>query len=260
MHSHRTRLHRGRQSVLFIPVDQIRRKNVCSDRKSRRNRDDERDDLSIRPDGRERVRAAEISGDSGIRRVEELPNIFAALQTDYPGIDYEMLLGDYDEVECWLGEGRVDCGFLRLPTLPRFDVIPLSRDEYKVVMPCGHPLAENSAVAIEALEGLPFLLLEHGGRTEVSDLLERSGVHPDVRFTTWEDFAIMAMAERGLGVGILPDIILRRIPYKLEIRPLSIPYYRSIGLAVKDQAHLTPAVTKFIEYLPFREEAQPTLL
>ena len=130
----------------------------------------------------------------------------------------------------------------------------------KVVMPCGHPLAENSAVAIEALEGLPFLLLEHGGRTEVSDLLERSGVHPDVRFTTWEDFAIMAMAERGLGVGILPDIILRRIPYKLEIRPLSIPYYRSIGLAVKDQAHLTPAVTKFIEYLPLREEAQPTLL
>lgn len=102
--------------------------------------------------------------------------------------------------------------------------------------------------------------LAHSGRTEVSDLLERSGVHPDVRFTTWEDFAIMAMAERGLGVGILPDIILRRIPYKLEIRPLSIPYYRSIGLAVKDQAHLTPAVTKFIEYLPFREEAQPTLL
>lgn len=72
MHSQRTRLHRGRQSVLFIPVDQIRRKNVCSDRKSRRDRDDERDDLSIRPDGRERVRAAEISGDSGIRRVEEL--------------------------------------------------------------------------------------------------------------------------------------------------------------------------------------------
>ena len=29
---------------------------------------------------------------------------------------------------------------------------------------------------------------------------------------TWEDFAIMAMVERGMGVGILPDMILRRIP------------------------------------------------
>lgn len=109
---------------------------------------------------------------------------------------------------------------------------------------------------IEALNGLPFLLLEHGGKTEVSDLLERAHVQPDVRFTTWEDFAIMAMAERGLGVGILPDLILRRIPYRIEIRPLATPYYRPIGLAVNPPSHLTPAVRKFIEYLPFREAAE----
>lgn len=109
---------------------------------------------------------------------------------------------------------------------------------------------------IEALNGLPFLLLEHGGKTEVSDLLERAHVQPDVRFTTWEDFAIMAMAERGLGVGILPDLILRRIPYRIEIRPLANPYYRPIGLAVTPPSHLTPAVRKFIEYLPFREAAE----
>ena len=102
----------------------------------------------------------------------------------------------------------------------------------------------------------PFLLLEHGGKTEVSDLLERAHVQPDVRFTTWEDFAIMAMAERGLGVGILPDLILRRIPYRIEIRPLANPYYRPIGLAAKTPSHLTPAVRKFIEYLPFREAAE----
>lgn len=70
---------------------------------------------------------------------------------------------------------------------------------------------------------------------------------------TWEDFAIMAMVERGMGVGILLDMILRRIPYRLEIRPLKELYYRSIGLAMKHAAHLTPAARKFIDYLPFRE-------
>ena len=70
---------------------------------------------------------------------------------------------------------------------------------------------------------------------------------------TWEDFAIMAMVERGMGVGILPDMILRRIPYRLEIHPLKEPYYRSIGLAMKHAAHLTPAARKFIDYLLFRE-------
>ena len=185
-----------------------------------------------------------------------LPNILAALQKDYPGIEYEMLLGDYGEVERWIKEGRVDCGFLRLPTLPQFDAILLKQDEYKLVLPSGHRLAEKETVAIEDLEGLPFLLLEHGGKTEVSDLLEYSHVQPDIRFTTWEDFAIMAMVEKGMGVSILPDMILQRIPYEVEVRPLRKPYYRSIGLAIKNQKHITPAVKKFIDYLPFRTNAE----
>lgn len=182
-----------------------------------------------------------------------LPNIFAHLQQDYPGIEYEMLLGDYAEVEHWIDEGRVDCGFLRLPTLARFDTILLKQDEYKVVLPMGHPLAAKDVIPLEDLNGLPFLLLEHGGKTEVSDLLERSHVRPAIRFTTWEDFAIMAMVERGMGVSILPSMILQRIPYRIEIRPLQTPYYRPIGLARKRTEYLTPAVRKFIEYLPFRE-------
>ena len=175
-----------------------------------------------------------------------LPDILAALQRDYPGIEYELLLGDYGEAERWLDEGRVDCAFLRLPTLPRFDATLLKQDEYKAVLPPGHPLASNMSVALEDMNGLPFLLLEHGGKTEVSDLLERRHVRPYIRFTTWEDYEIMAMVEKGMGVSILPDMILRRIPYKIEIRPLKEPYYRQIGLAVKDKRHMTPTVRKFV--------------
>ena len=182
-----------------------------------------------------------------------LPNIFARLQRDYPGIEYEMLLGDYEEVEQWIEEGRVDCGFLRLPTKRHFTAALLTQDEYKVVLPAGHALAEQETIAIEELNGLPFLLLEHGGKTEVSDLLERCHVRPDIRFTTWEDFAIMAMVEKGLGVSILPDLILRNVPYRIEIRPLQKPYYRPIGLVMRKPEHMTPAVKEFLTYLPFRE-------
>ncbi len=188
-----------------------------------------------------------------------LPNICAAFQRDYPGIDYEILLGDYNEVERWISEGRVDCGFLRLPTNPAFHTILLKSDEYKVILPPSHPLAQYSAIPLEALNGQPFLLLEHGGKTEVSDLLERSGIHPNIRFTTWEDFAIMAMVEKGLGIGILPSMILQRIPYQLEIRPLEVPYYRQIGLAMKDPERLTPAASKFTEYLCYREKVSESL-
>lgn len=104
-------------------------------------------------------------------------------------------------------------------------------------------------------------VLDHGGlRCEQAgeSIAERTIVKIGIELQsvdspTWEDFAIMAMVERGMGVGILPDMILRRIPYRLEIRPLKEPYYRSIGLAMKHAAHLTPAARKFIDYLPFRE-------
>ena len=180
-----------------------------------------------------------------------LPDIFARLKREYPGIEYELLLGDYKEIEAWLDEGRVDCGFLPLPVASASGLrsLELIRDEYKLVLPQGHPLAEKEAVEIEELNGIPFLLLEHGGKTEVSDLLQSYRVKPDIAFTTWEDFAIMAMVEKGLGVSILPDMILRRIPYNLEIRPLKVPYYRTIGLVFKDKKDLTPAVQKFVEYL-----------
>ena len=128
-----------------------------------------------------------------------LPNIFARLQKDYPGIEYEIFMGDYDEIESRIEEGRVDCGFLRLPTKQNFDTVFLHRDEYKVVLPKGHRLTEKDTVSPEDLNGLPFLLLEHGGKTEVSDLLEKYRIRPDIRFTTWEDFAIMAMVRSKDG-------------------------------------------------------------
>ena len=184
-----------------------------------------------------------------------LPNVFAEFQKDYPGIDYEMLHGDYEDVEQWIQDGRVDCGFSRIPLNSALDPVLLKKDEYKVVLPVNHPLARKDKIKIEDLNDQPFLLLEHGGKTEVSELLEKSNVHPQIRFTAWEDYAIMSMAEKGLGIGILPDLILQRIPYRIEIRPLEVPYYREICLAVKNRNRLTPATQKFIEYLYLKEHS-----
>lgn len=182
-----------------------------------------------------------------------LPNIFSKFQEDYPKIDYEILLGDYDDIEKWINEGRVDCGFLRLPSCTNFDIISLKQDEYKAVLPMNHPLAQKDFLDYKDLNEQPFLLLEHGGKTEVSELLEKYNIHPNIRFTTWEDYAIMSMVEKGLGIGVLPEMILKRIPYQVAIRPFRTPYFREIVLAMKDQKKMTPAIEKFIEYLKYRE-------
>ena len=51
-------------------------------------------------------------------------------------------------------------------------------DEYMVVLPEAHPLCVKEKIEIENLENEPFMLSEHGGKKEVTELLEKSGVHP----------------------------------------------------------------------------------
>jgi DNA-binding transcriptional LysR family regulator len=72
-----------------------------------------------------------------------LPKIIKEFQKSYPNIDYELLLGDYTEIEEWIAEGRVDCGFLRLPTRPEFETIFLEQDKLLAILPEDHPLAKQ---------------------------------------------------------------------------------------------------------------------
>lgn len=133
-----------------------------------------------------------------------LPNIIREFQKDYPQIDYELLLGDYTEIEHWILEGRVDCGFLRLPTQPELDTIFLEQDKLLVVLPEEHPLTEYDRIPVAALCNDPFLLLEKGAKAEVSEIFERCSLLPNTRFTTWDDYAVMSMVEKGLGISMLP--------------------------------------------------------
>ncbi len=182
-----------------------------------------------------------------------LPNIIKKFQADYPNIDYELLLGDYTEIESWIREGRVDCGFLRLPVGSELETLFLERDKLLVILPEDHPLSGCERFPVNALCEYPFMLLEKGAKAEVSEIFERCGLTPKIHFTTWDDYAIMSMVESGLGISILPQLILRRIPYHIVAKELDVPAFRDIGMAVRSKKNTSLAVKKFIEYLSYRQ-------
>ena len=178
-----------------------------------------------------------------------LPKMIKAFQTDYPQIEYELLLGDYTEIEKWIIERRVDFGFLRLPVLPQLETMFLAQDELMAVLPENHPLADCDVFPMDALCREPFLLLEKDQNIVVSDIFRKNHLKPDIRFTTWDDYAIMSMVEAGLGISILPSLVLQRIPYHIVIKSLEMPAYRKIGIAMPDKKGSSKAVKEFIKYL-----------
>jgi DNA-binding transcriptional LysR family regulator len=185
-----------------------------------------------------------------------LPNIIKRFQKDYPKIEFELLLGDYKEIENWIQEGRVDFGFLRLPAIIELKTVPLEKDRLLVILPKDHPFADCDKFPMKELEKNPFILLEKGGKAEISAIFERNHLSPQVHFTTWDDYAIMSMVENGLGISILPELILRRIPYHVVTKELEVPAYRNIGIAMRNQMSLSLAVQRFLEYLPYRKNVE----
>ncbi len=183
-----------------------------------------------------------------------LPKIIRKFQQDYPGIDYELYLRDYTEIEAWIESGRVDCGFLRLPTHPSFETIHLHRDQLMVILPEGHPYAAADCFPMAELEREPFMLLEKGSRTEITDIFDRNGLTPQVHFTTWDDYAVMAMVEHGLGISIVPELILKGLPYRIVAKPLEIPAFRDTGFVIKDKRTASVAVRRFMDYLDYRND------
>lgn len=181
-----------------------------------------------------------------------LPNIIKMFKKDYPKMDFELLLGDYTEIEGWILEGRIDFGFLRLPTTAKLETVLLENDRLLVVMPEDHPLANCEKFPLNELTNNPFILLEKGAKAEIAEILEQHQISPEIHFTTWDDYAIMSMVENGLGISILPELILRRNPYRITAKELEVPAYRQLGIAMREQKSLSRGAKVFLGYLPFR--------
>lgn len=141
---------------------------------------------------------------------------------------------------------------LCLPVRPDLDTIFLERDDFLAILPATHPLAQAECIFLDALCKEPFLMLEKDKNAEIADFFRREGLSPNVRFTTWDDYAILSIVESGLGVSLLPRLILKRIPYQVAAKETAPSFHRDIVLALRDRKTAPLAVRRFLEYLPYR--------
>ena len=179
-----------------------------------------------------------------------LPSILKSFGERYPNIEFEVVTGDYyGQSEDWILQGKVDCGFLRLPSVKHLQTYALYRDELQVILPCGHPLADSDPFPAASLSTEPFIFLEEGQDYEISAALDKMGIRPNVRYTAREDRTMLAMVSKGLGISLLPELMVRHSPYPVVACRAPERFYRSIGIAVKDKKALSAATRRFVDYV-----------
>lgn len=178
-----------------------------------------------------------------------IPDILIALAERNPNVAIQLFHGTYEEIEEWIRQGKVDTGFILDPPRLPLKTYPIKNDRTMVIMPHGHPLEFSDVVEQKELLNYPYILYGGGNwedhkRVEVFDQLKKNA-----KYTVNDDNAVFAMVEKGLGIALVPELVLKKTSYCIAKRELFPPAYRTIALAVREEDNLSPFVKQFINHI-----------
>lgn len=185
-----------------------------------------------------------------------MPELTRRFALRYPGVRIDILNGTYSVVEEALLSDRVDCAFVTTPSRAEFSVTPLLRDRLMALLPSDSPLAAAEKVTAKQLSALPYIVPAEGTEYDAGKFFARAGHSPQVRFNAGDDYAALALARKGLGFTVLPELLLRDLTLNgLCAVPLS-GAGREIALAVSRTRCLSPALNAFVHFV---QEVLPEL-
>ncbi len=181
--------------------------------------------------------------------VHWLPGVIKEFQRDYPNVDIKLLNGDYHDVEKWITDGSVDLGFVNLPAKLGCECIALMEDRLLAILPPDHKFASYPKFPLVECETEAFITLLETSNHDANKALSAAGIKPNIKFSTKDDYAIIAMVEQGLGISIMPELLLRGRHDNVVIKELVPPSKRTIGLAIGETSSQSPATRKFADYI-----------
>ena len=178
-----------------------------------------------------------------------LAGVLMNFQQDYPDVEVVLFEGTLQEVEEWLESSIIDIGLVPLPETG-MDSTLITQDEVCVIVTAEHRLRGQRAVRSEDLNG-ERLIMPRGDQC-LQRLLALSGIKPGklksaIRYEASDSATILAMVREGLGISVLPRLML---PAKLEgivALPLDPPQHLEISLAIRAKGTASPAARLFTQ-------------
>ena len=181
-----------------------------------------------------------------------LPEVFSQFRERFPAVQLQVVRSYGSRVVEAVMENAADFGLTQLPVdEKRAEVVPVHREEVRMVAPAGHPLGSRESVFPRDLLEY-FLILPKQGRTRsrLNEWLEP--VEDDVRVSMELDSTEMMkhFVMAGLGLSFLAVSNCREevAAGKLCAVPLAPePMYRRVGLVYRKDKALSKAALGFIQ-------------
>jgi DNA-binding transcriptional LysR family regulator len=177
-----------------------------------------------------------------------LPEIVRSFKNDYPGVQISIMESIREDIFHHFEQNKADLAFLAYSEPMPYDWISLARENVIAALPEDHELAGAKSFPVAECEHNDFILGSWGREIEILDILDRNDVHPQIKYTTYDTPATLAMVRMGLGISFVNELSAQFWNEHLVKLPLDPPQTIEFGVAVPDRGHMTGAARRFLDY------------
>ena len=177
-----------------------------------------------------------------------LPRAMAAFHAEYPGVTLSLREAGSGDLIRYLEQGELDLAVVIMPARhPALHTTPLLDEELVLAVPPDHHLADRDSVDIAELRETPFVMFGEGYDLRVTTLAacRRAGFEPRVAVDGGEMDSILRLVAAGLGVTIVPGMVIEPGAGVRGIRVDRPALTRRLALAHRRDRSLSRAAREF---------------
>jgi LysR family transcriptional regulator, positive regulator for ilvC len=183
-----------------------------------------------------------------------LPQLLESYRGSYPDVQLELRTGAAEQAVAQVQSGEIDLAVAALPDRQHSSIefLPMVTIPLLFIAPKqpGPATTSEKAVSFD-LSRVPLVLPQTGvSRRRIDHWLKEHRIIPNITSEVSGNEAIIAMVRLGCGVGIVPQLVLERSPFRDEIgivenAPKLEPYV--VGLCSSKRNLQRPSVRTFWE-------------
>jgi LysR family cys regulon transcriptional activator len=167
-----------------------------------------------------------------------LPPVIRKFRERYPEVELHLHQGTSEQIADMAARDRIDFA-INTGSQEMFSnmvLLPCYRWHRRIVVPKGHPLANESKVTIEMLGKYPIVTYVFGftGPSSLLQIFARAGITPHVALTARDADVIKTYVRLGLGVGVVAS--------------MAVDPREDADLVSIDASHLFPAHLTWVGY------------
>ena len=181
-----------------------------------------------------------------------LTPILASFFTAYPRVSVDLIEKDDAQLEEAVITGELDCAVMTPWGSSRTGAQHLLTEEILLVMPRGHPLAVEPAIALSMLANETILLPRAGlnAGNVTADALRRAGLEPRLSRRSNYPELTKSLVRAGMGLAPMPKMhVAQETLEGLVAIPFAKPLYRDLDLIYPRDRPLSAAVRALMVHI-----------